>query len=766
MNPYGNDMIVDQVIGSAYQVVRYVAANMETLIELSDSMDTVQSVLEGLQSVIDNMPALLEISGNLDILSSNVALLRGNREALRRSYAEAGFNLVDGSFEAGGTLVNANDVLLQERTGKGFTGPAGAVAARTDPTSGGFVDVSRAKGTYYAQDMAAAILGAGGSPRVVVMSRYNAPFRPADSVEFSATPELARFTDITGGLWVIANRHRVEHDWLISEGETDHVKALQTCFDLKARHIHMTPGRVYTWEQPTYTDQHVDKKWTTASSSFKIYGNGAEVVTSDIGDFNITLVTTRFSPTPVRHFEVEDLIVRGANRQPGTVKALRSCFDAYLVDNTKITDCTWYGGDFSTLVGVDNKDRNARMDIIRANIYNVLTIQIVPADTSFFFGHCRNGAIKDCVVYQDGVDLAQFCEVHSAAWEVSGNHVFGVRTFAFVDNGGYAAQYGQETARIVFSKNIVSCMNSLVTPTDFAQPFRPGGIVSNIHIVDNQVLFIPTISGRSELPQGIFAPSDQNGNGVESVENVVIHDNLITFADFGAQLTDCSFLTIKSKIARSISFKDNTVRGWNGAVIQVDVLEGLEWEDNKITLRYGTVSGSDCFSLRLSANTMLDVSFSGNSWSIISPTANRQVVLLNFTTASSLYFGNENVSSVELKSYFYMQVSFQKLLDAGVVLDNIPLRYAGINLPATVSGEIGIAELNLFDGGVTLSRPVDVHVGNVSSSAYPANARILSAFRIGGASQLLTAPVHACGGDISPTSITAMMYVSMNTKPS
>lgn len=64
------------------------------------------------------------------------------REALRRSYAEAGYNLVDGSFEAGGTLVNTTDALLQERTGKAFSGPAGVVAAGTNPASGGFVDVS------------------------------------------------------------------------------------------------------------------------------------------------------------------------------------------------------------------------------------------------------------------------------------------------------------------------------------------------------------------------------------------------------------------------------------------------------------------------------------------------------------------------------------------------------------------------------------------------------------------------------------------------
>lgn len=61
---------------------------------------------------------------------------------MKRSYAETGLNMVDGSFEAGGTLVNANDVLLQERTGKAFSGPAGTVAAGTNPASGGFVDKS------------------------------------------------------------------------------------------------------------------------------------------------------------------------------------------------------------------------------------------------------------------------------------------------------------------------------------------------------------------------------------------------------------------------------------------------------------------------------------------------------------------------------------------------------------------------------------------------------------------------------------------------
>ena len=42
------------------------------------------------------------------------------REALRRTYAEAGLTLVAGSFEAGGTLTSPGDVLLHEASGKAY----------------------------------------------------------------------------------------------------------------------------------------------------------------------------------------------------------------------------------------------------------------------------------------------------------------------------------------------------------------------------------------------------------------------------------------------------------------------------------------------------------------------------------------------------------------------------------------------------------------------------------------------------------------------
>lgn len=67
------------------------------------------------------------------------------REALRHSYAEAGYNLVDGSFEVGGTLTKLTDVLLYAANGKAYssTGPFPIyVMPGTNPSSPGFINQS------------------------------------------------------------------------------------------------------------------------------------------------------------------------------------------------------------------------------------------------------------------------------------------------------------------------------------------------------------------------------------------------------------------------------------------------------------------------------------------------------------------------------------------------------------------------------------------------------------------------------------------------
>ncbi|WAW11413.1 head-binding domain-containing protein [Aeromonas phage vB_AceP_PAc] len=101
-------------------------------------------------------------SGNTDTVTNSEmfnAMQDGTTRSLwERSAAESGHNLVAGSFEEGGTLVNSNDVLWSKKLNKIFSGSAGTVTAGTNPVSGGFVDVSGALTISYfdtVSDMAA-----------------------------------------------------------------------------------------------------------------------------------------------------------------------------------------------------------------------------------------------------------------------------------------------------------------------------------------------------------------------------------------------------------------------------------------------------------------------------------------------------------------------------------------------------------------------------------------------------------------------------------
>lgn len=74
------------------------------------------------------------------IVRSSLLTAAQAREALRRTYADAGRSLVSGSFQAGFTLVNVNDVALDEVSGKAFSGAAGVYPAGT--STAGFTDRS------------------------------------------------------------------------------------------------------------------------------------------------------------------------------------------------------------------------------------------------------------------------------------------------------------------------------------------------------------------------------------------------------------------------------------------------------------------------------------------------------------------------------------------------------------------------------------------------------------------------------------------------
>ena len=84
--------------------------------------------------------------GRKDATWAEVASVGGDAagfEALRRTYADAGLTLIDGSFETGGTLSSATDVLLHNATAKAYAWTGAfpkVVVAGTDPAAvAGFV---------------------------------------------------------------------------------------------------------------------------------------------------------------------------------------------------------------------------------------------------------------------------------------------------------------------------------------------------------------------------------------------------------------------------------------------------------------------------------------------------------------------------------------------------------------------------------------------------------------------------------------------------
>lgn len=61
---------VDHVIGSAYQVVRYVAANMQSIIDVSDAMPQLELWMPSIASVLAAMPTISNINTNLPVIAN------------------------------------------------------------------------------------------------------------------------------------------------------------------------------------------------------------------------------------------------------------------------------------------------------------------------------------------------------------------------------------------------------------------------------------------------------------------------------------------------------------------------------------------------------------------------------------------------------------------------------------------------------------------------------------------------------------------------
>lgn len=179
------------------------------------------------------------------------------RESLRRSYAEAGFHVVSGSFQTGFTLSSGSDVAIDEVSGKAFSGSAGTYPAGT--STAGFVDESGEVGDVVIRsttDLLSAILTTPATLNIKANLLITSSLAlPRDiTLKFSGAGKLTPASGVTitidsyidagpshifnlsqGGLFIAGNSFRqfVRPEWFGAVGlvGVDDTVPLQTALD-------------------------------------------------------------------------------------------------------------------------------------------------------------------------------------------------------------------------------------------------------------------------------------------------------------------------------------------------------------------------------------------------------------------------------------------------------------------------------------------------------------------------------------------------------
>lgn len=163
------------------------------------------------------------------------------RETLRRTYLEAGYNLVDGSFEQGAVITSTTDVVLHEKTGKCYSGPIGNVPKGTDPLSSSFVDKSDMVRTAVTYAGIRAYTGSSMELRCIgrehLFDRGNGDFARDDNDTKSKDNDGTILLDALGRRWKRIYKGGVLVDWFgavddgLSSTPTDSYAAIQAAIN-------------------------------------------------------------------------------------------------------------------------------------------------------------------------------------------------------------------------------------------------------------------------------------------------------------------------------------------------------------------------------------------------------------------------------------------------------------------------------------------------------------------------------------------------------
>ena len=334
-------------------------------------------------------------------------------EALRRSYAEAGYNLVNGSFEAGGVLVNANDVLLQELTGKAFSGLAGTVAAGTNPASGGFVDISGVvenKATVYVRAFGAKSDAYISKPTPIAGVMGWASIRNPSATDSRAAIEKAiNYASSIGGATIV-----FDGDFYVNSYSADTA--------LVSAHGQILPIK--------------------SNITYKGVNNARIVVGSFFDDKAFVLFSGFNAPVSANFTKIFNVAFKGLSFDfHGESSRMRTAYKRRLgIDfgwafNTEVSWCNFENGDLSNAIGIGSgPGEGDTCTIDNCNFVNLVQENPVNIDFTANYIGAQNSMVTNCRYSNattQGARVACAVEFHAPLCKFSDSTIYGGYTRGF-----------------------------------------------------------------------------------------------------------------------------------------------------------------------------------------------------------------------------------------------------------------------------------------------------------------------------------------------
>ena len=333
-------------------------------------------------------------------------------EMQRRSYAEVGYRVV-GTFQAGFTYVNTNDVGIDLATGKGYTGPIGPVAPGTNPTSGVFVDVSSIvanKNTVYVRAFGAKSDAYISKPTPIAGVMGWAPIRnPLATDSRAAIEDAINFASSIDGATVI-----FDGDFYVNSysSDTPLVSAHSQIFPIKS------------------------------NITYKGVNNSHIVVGSFFDDKQFVLFSGFNTPATVNITKIFNVAFNGLNFDfHGESSRMRTSYkrrvgiDFGWAFNTEVSWCAFENGDLSNAIGIGNGPREGDICTIdNCNFFNLVQENPVNIDFTANYTGARNSMITNCRYSNasvQGARVACAVEFHAPLCKFSDSTVYGGYTRSF-----------------------------------------------------------------------------------------------------------------------------------------------------------------------------------------------------------------------------------------------------------------------------------------------------------------------------------------------